>query len=819
MSGYLETSICFGSQPSFVERAKREYDSALLSECRAPRGKILVVTAPIDGGKTDFAISFAKFHYGFKNVFWFDGSSPEFEHVWKNGSLEAFLRREQSRSLVPNRLLVIDNIPQGEGEEMGLFLSMSERLSGRGYEVLLTASPASAYRMMKSMSNHFRNAFKLVTGGMIAKRSYPASLVNRNVRAFFEDYPDSTMTRIASLILVLSKGDFNKVAKKVKLHIHERDLALLEICFPFFGVNAEKRTFSMARLDLDQYHEQIYVCLAQEESMKGGTCMARSIALERCEDLRDCAFQSNDLDRVVDIDRLIRYMKESYPCRESERERTRPNRDERRIASSMDMQRRERVIWTSAKSDGCTMRKEAEGPEEEPAESGEAENTDLKDSTTGQSRRPKRGFADNSLHDNRLPESKRCEEFTADGFLEPSSPVGGTPGISTGRWSYAYDGSKHGGAAGVSCEAPPAKKSDAGRKVSIDLSTGPAKPFTGTDGEMLRNDVGHDSRQACATIPRRVVMHDENSRAEAVTVDTDARVIKVSLPLDAGEAKKAAARSSHAARASRENDIAVAESMPKMHVRMFGGFTVELAGSVIKNSSWARRKTKALFVYLALANGNELSRDYLIDQLWPEYENENAKSCFYVALSDLRRLLRENLPMKSSYVKGEKNLYSIDGRRVVTDVAYFERLTYEMTIGQLDNEDLGGFCKKLDETYRGELLGGQTCDDYLETVRERCRNVYIDAMTCGVNRLIEAGNNQQALWFAQRLTERSKMREESMLALMCAQAANGQRSAAIETYMKLKKRLHELYGIEPGKKTNMIFDMIVKEENFRKMIP
>jgi DNA-binding SARP family transcriptional activator len=260
------------------------------------------------------------------------------------------------------------------------------------------------------------------------------------------------------------------------------------------------------------------------------------------------------------------------------------------------------------------------------------------------------------------------------------------------------------------------------------------------------------------------------------------------------------------------------EDCPKLSINLLGGFSVSIADRVIDNTLWQRQKAKMLLVHLVLATGHELSREHIMNLLWPDLEEAKARSCLYVTCGELRKILRHEYYPCFPYIQNLGNLYSINKLLVISDVARFEQLTRNLTFGDMQEESVVSICCELEEIYRGDLLAGQKCDRHVEAVRIRYKNMYTEALVTGVYRLLKLRELHKAFWFAQRVMEQSGMSEESLCALMCAHAALGQRGAAIETYVKLKDLLAEEYGINPSSTTTRLFEHIVNEDDFLSVI-
>jgi DNA-binding transcriptional activator of the SARP family len=58
--------------------------------------------------------------------------------------------------------------------------------------------------------------------------------------------------------------------------------------------------------------------------------------------------------------------------------------------------------------------------------------------------------------------------------------------------------------------------------------------------------------------------------------------------------------------------------VPRVHVRLLGGFEVTVDSAPVHARSWTRRHATALVKVLALAPGRRLHREQVVNLLWPE---------------------------------------------------------------------------------------------------------------------------------------------------------------------------------------------------------
>ena len=75
--------------------------------------------------------------------------------------------------------------------------------------------------------------------------------------------------------------------------------------------------------------------------------------------------------------------------------------------------------------------------------------------------------------------------------------------------------------------------------------------------------------------------------------------------------------------------------------------------------------------------------------------------------------------------------------------------------------------------------------------------------------LVGAGGFQQGLWFARSALRRDRTREDAYLALIRAQTAAGQRTAALMTYLSCRRVLRDELGIDPSPEIDALYRTLI----------
>ena len=109
------------------------------------------------------------------------------------------------------------------------------------------------------------------------------------------------------------------------------------------------------------------------------------------------------------------------------------------------------------------------------------------------------------------------------------------------------------------------------------------------------------------------------------------------------------------------------------------------------------------------------------------------------------------------------------------------------------------------------MLPSETKNAFIKQKRLEYKNKIVDALVAATERLVEAGEVQQALWFGHKALSQDSSREDVYAALMKAQIEAGQRTPAIETYFACKKFLDEELGIEPSQTISKLYTGVITE--------
>ena len=259
-----------------------------------------------------------------------------------------------------------------------------------------------------------------------------------------------------------------------------------------------------------------------------------------------------------------------------------------------------------------------------------------------------------------------------------------------------------------------------------------------------------------------------------------------------------------------ETSGAPGSSAPILYVRLLGGLDVRIGEQQVDMQAFSRQKTKTLLALLVLARGRELSRERLLETLWPDSPHGCAIKNFYSVWSQLKRGL--DYEGTCPYLLRDQGGVRLDARLLRSDVAELDSICRALSFGEIDLERWRDHLEAIDGSYSGDLLPSESVNDDIAAERRRLRINLVDSLVCASGRLLESGEPRAALWFAREAAGRDRSREDACAALMEAQLGAGQRAAAIDTYLSCRRYLAEELGIDPSPSIVALYRSAVEAE-------
>lgn len=241
-----------------------------------------------------------------------------------------------------------------------------------------------------------------------------------------------------------------------------------------------------------------------------------------------------------------------------------------------------------------------------------------------------------------------------------------------------------------------------------------------------------------------------------------------------------------------------------LHLKLLGKPQVSLGDTPLTEFETA--KAEALFYYLAVT-GRPHSREVLVDLLWGEMPESNAKRNLTTTLSTLRKVVEP-------YLRIEPHTIAFDSdaphRLDVTDL--------RDTIEAMDENIEFGALRQAVDLYHGDFLEGvyvrnaPVFEEWMLIQRERLRELMLEGLDTLVTEYISREEYTSGITYATRLLELDPWRESAHRQMMLLLARNGQRGAALAQYESCRRILAEELGIEPTAETTALYERLKRAQ-------
>ncbi len=262
--------------------------------------------------------------------------------------------------------------------------------------------------------------------------------------------------------------------------------------------------------------------------------------------------------------------------------------------------------------------------------------------------------------------------------------------------------------------------------------------------------------------------------------------------------------------------------IPTMQIFTLGRFDVLLLSTIGQQTrpAWETRQACLVLKCLLAAPHGSLSRDQLMEALWPEQSLTQAYDSLRHSLSRLRRALEpDRLPYaESSYIGSDRGaiwlrLDNLDALaegtpRLWIDYRRFEALAERAlaTLG-LGRASLGDRSSSVAverraanealTLYRGPFLAGEAHLEWTHARRQRMHSLWVTLVRSRATQaVVEQALDLAALLFGE-LLHADPEDEDAVGRLMCLEAALGHRGEAMRVYDHLVARLAATLGTQP----------------------
>jgi len=205
-----------------------------------------------------------------------------------------------------------------------------------------------------------------------------------------------------------------------------------------------------------------------------------------------------------------------------------------------------------------------------------------------------------------------------------------------------------------------------------------------------------------------------------------------------------------------ESSIKIFEKKPILFVYTLGNFEIKREGVSV---TLKRKSSLRLFQYFIANRNRKITKDSIIDEVFPEGSMDSVNNQFYVSLSYLRKALEPNLKSgrDSQFIQqsGEHYIFNIDS--VYIDAEEFVNLFQSKD--NLTFSERIKYLKKAEKLYQGDYFQEYPYVSFLELERENLKVFYLKILKEMAIFYWDQGNYQQGMEYFEKAIQKDPYEE------------------------------------------------------------
>ncbi len=255
---------------------------------------------------------------------------------------------------------------------------------------------------------------------------------------------------------------------------------------------------------------------------------------------------------------------------------------------------------------------------------------------------------------------------------------------------------------------------------------------------------------------------------------------------------------------------------PFLEILTLGAFRVLRNGQTfIQDKHWGGRRTKLLLKAILVHGLQDIPKDILIEDLWPESDPAASLLNFKVTLHRLRKILEPELGKhsRSSYIHLKDNLISLDRDRCRVDVQIFLQCCKDIKRAALakENQTILELGRQAMALYQGDFLPEDPYAPWADMKRLALKDEYIAAIMMMADIYRAQDQWEQAAQCCRAAIAADPCLERAGAMLMELLTRQERRNDATKVYEQLRAALENDLGVEPDPGITAIYRRIREE--------
>jgi len=260
----------------------------------------------------------------------------------------------------------------------------------------------------------------------------------------------------------------------------------------------------------------------------------------------------------------------------------------------------------------------------------------------------------------------------------------------------------------------------------------------------------------------------------------------------------------------------VQQSVPTLEVYCLGKFQVRVGWRKIEQ--WHSVKAKSLLRYLVAQPGRLVSKDILMEALWPGCDPSLANNNLKATV----RALRQTLNLNHGTSKDFAWVLFQDGNYLINSEAHLwvdaEQFEYHWQAGRRLEEE-GKIAEAIREhkaaesLYKGDYLEDDPYEEWTYLQREALKDQYLAILGKLADYSIRDSDHEGCIVYCQKILVRDSCREDAYRRLMCCYSRLEQRNRAIAWYRLCERTIKKELDVSPDRRTIALYQNLLSDES------
>ena len=262
--------------------------------------------------------------------------------------------------------------------------------------------------------------------------------------------------------------------------------------------------------------------------------------------------------------------------------------------------------------------------------------------------------------------------------------------------------------------------------------------------------------------------------------------------------------------------VATQQYRPTLEAYCLGTFQVRVGWKKIEH--WRSIKAKSLLKYLIAQQGRPVSKDVLMEALWPGCEPSLANNNLKAAVRALRQTLSlaHGADESFAWILFQDGNYRINLEADLwVDIEQFD---YHWHAGrQLEKDSKTAEAVREHETaealYKGDYLEDDLYEEWTSLRREALKDVYLAILGRLADHSMHTADHEGCIVYCQKILTKDTCREDAYRRLMCCYSRLGQRNRAIAWYRLCEKTIKSELDVCPDRQTTTLYQKLLNDEH------